>query len=161
MAPRVGAVVDALRQEGRLKLLAGRLESVRRNGDGITALFAQRGGGGSELSVGAVINCTGPRTDIGHDAHPLFASLVRQGLARPDPLGLGPESDDSALRSAGGAPLDWIFALGPPTRSAWWEIVAVPEIRTQVERLVNRLSRTEQPPLQHLAAVFFDIGAGI
>ena len=39
-----------------------------------------------------------------------------------------------------GAPNDRLFALGPMTRGAFWEIVAVPDIRTQAWTLARRLS---------------------
>ena len=53
---------------------------------------------GQSLRAGRVINCTGPRSDLDRLATPLFADLARRRLIRPDPLGLGLESDESILR---------------------------------------------------------------
>ena len=30
---------------------------------------------------------------------------------------------------------DWLYAIGPLTRPAWWEITAAPEINAQIARL--------------------------
>jgi uncharacterized NAD(P)/FAD-binding protein YdhS len=160
MAPRVARVLETGLAEGRIQVLAGRLEAVSPDAGGARVTVQRRGGGKLTIGVSHIVNCTGPQADIRRSAHPLFASLLRQGLAFADPLGLGPESDDCAMRNAEGDALDWLYVLGPPTRQAWWEIVAVPEIRIQVERLVGKLSRQDglQP---HLTAIFLDIGAGI
>jgi uncharacterized NAD(P)/FAD-binding protein YdhS len=40
-----------------------------------------------------------------------------------------------------GAPSASLFAIGPMTRSAFWEVVAVPDIRHQVDALADRLAR--------------------
>jgi 3-hydroxyacyl-CoA dehydrogenase len=37
------------------------------------------------------------------------------------------------------APHKRLFAIGPPTRSVFWEVVAVPEIRAQADELAERL----------------------
>lgn len=42
--------------------------------------------------------------------------------------------------SADGSANERIFAIGPMTRGAFWEIVAVPDIRTQAWTLARRVS---------------------
>ena len=54
----------------------------------------------------------------------------------------------------------WLFALGPLTRPAWWEITAVPEINLQIERLVAQLSNPVNAP-RLTVADFMDMGGGI
>jgi uncharacterized NAD(P)/FAD-binding protein YdhS len=69
---------------------------------------------------------------------PLLRSLLDAGHARPDPLHLGLDTTpDGALA---GAPPDTLFALGPLTRPALWEITAVPDIRDQAAALAARLA---------------------
>ena len=94
-------------------------------------------------------------------AHPLLNRLVADGHARPDALGLGLDTEDCAVVDAAGIRSDWLYALGPLTRPAWWEITAVPEINAQITRLVRHFVHEEVEPTQHLAAIFLDIGAGI
>jgi uncharacterized NAD(P)/FAD-binding protein YdhS len=91
----------------------------------------------------------------------LFSDLSRRGLILPDPLGLGLESDDCAVLDARGRPSTWLYAVGPLTRPALWEITAVPEITAQLDRLSLALSRTETVSSPGLAEAFVDMGAGI
>jgi uncharacterized NAD(P)/FAD-binding protein YdhS len=64
-----------------------------------------------------------------------------RGAIRPDAAGLGIDVDDQMRVVADdGLPNDRLFALGPMTRGAFWEIVAVPDIRTQAWTLARRLS---------------------
>ncbi len=78
----------------------------------------------------------------------------------PDALGVGVKRATAAVIDGAGHASSWLFALGPLTRPAWWEITAVPEINLQIERLVAQLS---SPVTAHrlTAADFMDMGGGI
>jgi uncharacterized NAD(P)/FAD-binding protein YdhS len=93
-----------------------------------------------------VVNCTGPGGDFDKIAIPLIADLRARRLAMADPLGVGLETNDCAVRDASGKPSPWLFALGPLTRPAWWEITAVPEINIQIDRLVTQLTSAALAP---------------
>jgi uncharacterized NAD(P)/FAD-binding protein YdhS len=147
-----------LQQDGALSVTAGRILGCDAHADGVTALLRPRGGRARALEADILINCTGPDLNPRRGANPLLENLIAQELADVDPLGLGLESEDSAVR--GGAS-SWIHALGPLTRPAWWEIVAVPEINAQIDRLVRRLGADSSAETAPLHAVFLDIGAGI
>ncbi|HUB86028.1 MAG TPA: hypothetical protein VL971_10070, partial [Rhizomicrobium sp.] len=73
------------------------------------------------------------------------------------------ETNGCAAINRTGQTSDWLFALGPLTRPAWWEITAVPEIALQVDRLAHHFAAekraTETLPL--LADAFVDLGSGI
>jgi uncharacterized NAD(P)/FAD-binding protein YdhS len=85
-----------------------------------------------------LINCTGPAADVGRSNNPLLRSIVAEGIARADPLGLGLASDERfRLYSRDGALQRTLYALGPLARGREWELTAVPEIREQA-RLVAR-----------------------
>ena len=73
--------------------------------------------------------------------HSVVAEDVRdQGLARVDPLGIGIEvSPHCAIVDRHGRPSRRLFAVGPLTRAAFWEIIAVPDIRNQSAELAARL----------------------
>lgn len=161
MAARIAGTIDELVKDGALTVTAGRILALDEHQDGITLLVRPRGRRAHGLDVDVVINCTGPRSDLRDSRHPLLRNLFAQELVRSDPLGLGLDSEDCAVRDAGGTVSDWIFALGPLTRPAWWEIVAVPEINAQIDRLVRRLSAAREPAGRPLHSVFLDIGAGI
>jgi uncharacterized NAD(P)/FAD-binding protein YdhS len=136
LAPPVAARIDALRDSGRLEVLAGR---VRQEGDEI--VVALRGGGERRGAFAGAINCTGPEGAIGRVEDPLVRQMIARGAARPDALGIGLDVDErSRLVGADGAASPRLFAVGPPTRGAYWEVVAVPEIRRQVRGVAESLA---------------------
>jgi uncharacterized NAD(P)/FAD-binding protein YdhS len=171
MAPRVADAFKALVQSGRLAIDAGRITGhapwpKSSDGAGLTVTYRLRAARGDRRTFDAawVVNCTGPRRDLAHCGIPLLAQLRDSGAATPDSLGLGLETEDCALIDRSGRPSDRLFALGPLTSPSWWEVVAVPEIALQVDRLVSRVARPHDPdpaarPLA--AADFLDLGAGI
>jgi len=134
MAPAVADRIEAMRAEGRLVIKAGRFVDVARDGAAARIAWRRRGADHDEtVTADRVINCTGPGADVRLIAEPVVGDLLARGLARPDPLGLGFDvSDDCRLVDAGGCPDPWMFAVGPLTRGAFWEITAVPDIRDQV-----------------------------
>lgn len=161
MAPRVAAKVQGMIDSGALSVKAGRLRDWRRTPQGLAATLHPRGGGEAVGLIAArVINCTGPRADLDGLEAPLFASLFRRGMVLPDLLGQGLETEDCAVIGAGGDVSDWLYAVGPLTRPAWWEITAVPEITAQVDRLAHTLAQ-DAVSTGKLDALFLDLGAGI
>ena len=99
-----------------------------------------RRGSPAELAVGWLINCTGPASDITTTSDPLLRHLLDAGLARPDPLRLGLDTDPrGALRGADGRAARDIFALGPLLRGSRYETTAIPEIRDQAAALAPHL----------------------
>ena len=84
------------------------------------------------LSVSAVVNCAGLLGDLERAAEPLLQKLLTRGLIRPDPCRLGAEVDaGSRLIGASGRAEPGLYAVGPLTRGAFWEITSVPDIRSQ------------------------------
>jgi uncharacterized NAD(P)/FAD-binding protein YdhS len=136
IAPGVAARIEALRGSGRLEVAAGRIARV----EGETVTIARRGGGTLERRFAAVINCTGPEGDIRRIDDPLIRSLLASGRARPDRLGLGFEVDEGSL-VVGSGPSPACYAVGPLTKGAFWEIVAVPDIRGQVAGVARSILR--------------------
>jgi uncharacterized NAD(P)/FAD-binding protein YdhS len=163
MAPRIAARLDALLRSGQLQVMGGRANAYRRGEGGVEAHLRERGTGRERVFDAArVINCTGPRSDMDRLAFPMLADLRRRGLIAPDALGLGIETDDCAALGSAGHTSSWLFALGPLTRPSWWEVVAVPEINAQIDRLVRHISAGAEPyEKASLAEAFSDLGAGI
>ena len=160
MAPRIGDAIDRLIARGQLAIIAGRVAGYREDDGHVEVSLNLRGGGAQTFRAGRVVNCTGPGAEFDKIAVPLIADLRERKLAKPDPLGVGIETDDCAVLDAAGRPSSWLFALGPLTRGTWWEIIAVPEINIQIDRLVALLVSAERPP-RLTTADFMDIGEGI
>ncbi len=156
MPPKVAAMLQVLIDRGQLIVAAGasRLTARRR------AAWTSCSPADARSAPAHVVNCTGPSGDLSRIAIPLIADLRRRGTLVPDALGLGLETDDCAVLDEQGRVSTWLYALGPLTRPAWWEITSVPEIAVQVDRLVEAL--TAAPATRPvLAEAFVDLGAGI
>jgi uncharacterized NAD(P)/FAD-binding protein YdhS len=154
VAPSVGAALDAARAGGRLSIHAGRIRSIVAQGATAAVTWQPRGLAERRvLHVARVVNCTGASSDVTRTAHPLIQSLLRDGFARPDPRRLGLDvSAAGAIRDCTGATSGRLFGIGPVCRGALWEIVAVPDIRQQCERLASHLAAIARfgdgPPVQ-------------
>jgi uncharacterized NAD(P)/FAD-binding protein YdhS len=135
IAPAVAARIAAMRDSGRLEVMAGRIVAV----EGDRATIARRGGRTLERRFAAAINCTGPEGDVGRIDDPLIRGLIASGRARPDRLGLGLDVD-SESRVIGEGPSPALYALGPLTKGAFWEIVAVPDIRGQAAGVARAIA---------------------
>lgn len=142
LAPEVATRVDAMLASGQLTLGAGRLIEIRKAGDGFEAVWTPRGEQAPQVARAAwVVNCIGPHADIRRAGEPILDCLLDTGLARPDSLRLGLEVDlDSRLVDADGQAQPDLVAVGPLTRSAFWESTAVPDIRNQVAEVAARLA---------------------
>lgn len=169
MAPRIAAGLSALLARGQLRVVAGRIKGFSRAENGARVQVQGRAHGPAPaptltFDAAAVINCTGPRSDFGEIGLPLFADLRRAGQVVADPLGLGLETEDCAVVDRFGTPSPWLFAVGPLTRPAWWEITAVPEVSVQIHHLVERLAQPAPraaAPTATLLEDFIHLGEGI
>ena len=141
LAPAVGATIDAMRAAGRLSIAAGRLVSAEPDGDRAWVRYRARGKEKVEaLRVARIVNCTGPEADIARAGEPLLAALIAAGRIGADALKLGIHVDkDCRTIDAHGCASDSLYAIGPATKGAFWESVAVPDIRTQ-ERIAGLIA---------------------
>jgi len=142
MPPEVAQRVGTLRASGDLRVIAGHVREVRREGAGVALLVAPRGGGPVErLRAARVVNATGPATDLARTRDPLLAALVRRGALVPDPLGLGAVTDaDGRPIAPDAATRGRMLTVGPLRLGAAWETTAVPELREQARRAVAWLA---------------------
>jgi uncharacterized NAD(P)/FAD-binding protein YdhS len=142
IAPAVEKALHAAELEGRLVVLAGRVESMSERDSRVAVHYRPRGNEAtSVLEVRKVINCTGPGRDIRRSPSPLLTALFARGLARPGALGLGLDvAEDGRLLDALGNPQDRLVALGPIMKDAFWETTAVRELRVQAQAVANSLA---------------------
>jgi uncharacterized NAD(P)/FAD-binding protein YdhS len=140
IAPEVGGRIAALQSEGRLRMHAGRLASVTAAGDRVRIQFRPRGEQRmAALEVDLAVPCTGPDQQLGRVPDRFVASLVRRGLARPGPHGIGlATSPDGAVE---GPLADRLWTLGALRRGELWETTAIPEIRGQARAVAQALRR--------------------
>ncbi|GAA1223080.1 FAD/NAD(P)-binding protein [Pseudonocardia alaniniphila] len=138
MAPQIAARISAYRDTGRLTLHAGGLRTVDDLGTRCRVHLAD-----TTFEADALINCTGPLSDVTKTTNPLLRALLDRGSITPDPLGLGVACTESGeLLDSRGDVVPGMYALGPPTRGTAWEAISVPEIRNQAARLATHLTGT-------------------
>ncbi len=140
LAPSIGAHIQRLIAHGRLSVLTGRVRAIAADDAGVRVEWRPRQGPGQAPLTGRwLIDCTGP----GHaaDADPLTSPLLAAGRARLDPLRLGLDLDAAGrVLDAEGRPDPALFVLGPPARAAFWETIAVPDIRKRIEDVAEALT---------------------
>jgi uncharacterized NAD(P)/FAD-binding protein YdhS len=143
MAPVVADWFDAQVAAGRLQAFAGRLTAVQQTDRGVAVTWRPRGSRELRtIEVARIINCSGAGADLARTPDKLLRNLLDAGMARADPLGLGLDVDEECgVIDANGRRSAEIYAVGPLTRGAFWEIIAVPDIRNQVAELAGRLRR--------------------
>ncbi len=140
IAPEVAAVMYRLLSDQRLTLAAGRIGKVASDERDVVLHWTPRHGPPQPPKVASwAIDCTGPGHDPAGDA--LTSPLIAAGRVRLDALELGLDLDDQgrALNAQGRAD-PALFVLGPPSRAAFWESIAVPDIRQRIETIVEALA---------------------
>jgi uncharacterized NAD(P)/FAD-binding protein YdhS len=145
LAPSVATKIEAMRADGRLRVVAGKVIAAEAKSDRVRFTYRPRHEDGAEtLIVRRIVNGTGPQGDLTATNEPLLRNLRDRGLLRADPLRIGIDVDqESRAVAANGSSSDRLTVIGPMTRGAFWEIVAVPDIRRQAWSVARRLSNAQ------------------
>jgi len=145
MALKVAEQFQSLLDAGDVRLVAGRLESVQTQDDGLWLVLRELPSRRLiEAHAAWVINCTGPVPSNSVESNPVIGSLLVDGWLRPDELELGIETTpDCRAIAADGSDVADLFVVGTLRKPAIWESTAVPELRSQAavvgERIVDSL----------------------
>ena len=142
IAPAVAEALDREMTDRSLEVVAAKVSAFQQTADGIAVTYRLRGENAPVTRTFArVLNCIGPQGDLARTTDPLLRALVGRGLLRPDAAHLGIDVDaQNRIVRADGKVSDRLLAIGPMTRGAHWEIVAVPDIRVQTWSVARRLS---------------------
>jgi uncharacterized NAD(P)/FAD-binding protein YdhS len=139
MATDVATALDGYRDEGRLEVVAGGLAAVTDHGARCEIELPALP---DPLFADAVVNCTGPQTDVSRSTDPLVRALVGRGLVTPDPLRLGVAcTRDGDVLDVSGQVVPGLHVVGPPRKGTLYETTAIPEIRSQAAALAQRLPK--------------------
>ncbi len=136
-APPHADLIEAMVEQGALRLIGGRILSMESGPELVKVRYAPKpdGRAGSaplvEVEVQRVIMASGlDRISRTRDA--LMQRLLDRGLVRVDRQGLGIDVTDGLNVVRGDHTVaERIWALGPIVRGVFWECVAVPDIRVQ------------------------------
>ncbi len=142
MAPEIEQALGKLMGDGRLTVIAGRVLEVRQEGERLRVRMLRRGAREAKEDVFArIIDCTGLADDPLKTSNPLLRALFARGLLRPDALGIGIDvADTFAIVGADGARSRRIRVVGPLARAAFWECIAIPDIRIQCRQVAEALA---------------------
>ena len=136
MAPRTGEALEAAVADGTVVLHTGTLVATDDRDGRLAAHLSD----GSSVTVGAVVACTGGIGALDQSDDPLLQGLLRNGGARPGPVGLGLDTaGDGRLRDADGHAHARIWTIGSLRRGNLWETTAIPEIRCQAAEVAAEL----------------------
>lgn len=131
-----------MRARGQLQIMSGKLISAKATADAAEIGWRTRGGDRiATMRARRVVNASGPQGDLRRTSEKLLHRLVQRGMIRPDPLHIGVDvTPRSEAIDAAGRIDSRLLVIGPMTRGAFWEIVAVPDIRVQTWSVARRLS---------------------
>ncbi|MGC1710840.1 MAG: FAD/NAD(P)-binding protein [Methyloceanibacter sp.] len=160
MAPEIADEIKQALASGQLRIIVAKTNSIFPTAGGARIAYRRRGKTETEnLNVAKVAECTGVYADPLVTTNPVLQQLFAQGIARPDPLGIGIDVDaDCAIVDASGHASRVLYGVGPLTRAAFWEIMAVPDIRVQCAELANHL--LSRAPGESAGAARVRLGGG-
>ncbi len=139
--PQVGDHIADLRRAGKLRVNAGRIESIVPQGEQLRVAWRARDGDTAAVTVDLVVNATGPDYMLKRSADPLLSWLRGAGLVAEDALNLGLRTGQyGACMDAQGRASETLYYLGPMLRADHWEATAATELRDHAERLAAHLT---------------------
>lgn len=139
IAPEIHQTITQLLSEPQNNCIAARIQNIQTQKNGFSVQIIKRKNHFSEtIDCDWLINCTGPNHDYKSLDNPLVQSLFSQGAIQCDRLKLGLHTETTgALIDQDGKTSDKLFTIGPPLKSALWEIIAVPDIRVKAKELAK------------------------
>lgn len=140
-APAIARTIDGLIVDKRLQIMAARLIGMTTDINAAHLTLRRRHQAHAErISVGTIINCTGPTSDFRTANEALLLNLHAQGLISPDLNRLGIEVNDQLqVIDKNGRAIPNLFCVGPLLKARFWEATAVPELREHARHAVNAL----------------------
>lgn len=134
-------MIQQLILDDKLEIIAGRVQNMAENENGIRITFKRRRDQKIyDVVVGRVINCTGPLPDINKLERPLIKNLILRNLIHADEMKLGIDANaDGTILNQERKPSKHLFTIGSTLRGLLWESTAVPELRVQAKSLSEKL----------------------
>lgn len=142
MSPRLHATVTEAVKAGRIVAVAGRVRAIEQSDDGYHVSISVRVPKAEmTFDVARIYDCTGIVRSVAEGSNAALHSLLDRGFARTDTSGIGLDvSPACSVVTADGEAQERLYAIGPLTRGAFFEIDAIPDIRVQCANLASRLT---------------------
>jgi uncharacterized NAD(P)/FAD-binding protein YdhS len=143
MAPQVDSLITKGRAEGWLSIHAGRVHRIGVAGDRLSLEWTPRTSRRRTSTFDAIVNCTGPDSDIGRSPNPMLRGAVDAGHIRPDALRTGIDVDEfGRVIAADGSISRGLWAAGPLARAVVGEATGVPEASGHARVVAGSLAAT-------------------
>jgi uncharacterized NAD(P)/FAD-binding protein YdhS len=138
MPQQAASVLEAMRADGRLEILRGRLRNVEENGTFNIEFDAA--GTSHTRHADILVNCIGSEANFTRIDSKFVKNLVARGHVRNDAVNLGIDAlPDGNVVGKTGSPSNVVWTLGTALKGILWESTAIPEIRSQARTLALRL----------------------
>jgi uncharacterized NAD(P)/FAD-binding protein YdhS len=138
MPPETSAVIQNMRNDGRLEVIKGRLRSIVHRDDFEVTYTVEANT--RTISADAIINCIGSESNFKKLDSLLLKNLFRKGYIRSDALEFGLDAlPNGGIIDGNGNISRRLFALGTALKGILWESTAIPEIRVQARDLAKML----------------------
>lgn len=145
IAPQVDAVIVRRINEGSLTIRAASVRAGRHQGTALLVeLRARRSQTWEPATFDAIVLATGPAHGTVFSSNPLLGQMSDDGLARPDPLGLGIDVDLQG-RAIGrdDRAADTLFVAGPLARGTFGELMGAPDLARHARNIAETLARMD------------------
>ncbi len=134
--------LQQLRIEGKLHIVSGRLLNMTDRGDAVLVEYNDKKQHQRKvLSVGRVINCTGPETDLMLMPNNFLKNCLLKNIIAQDPLKLGIRADTHTyqVKNKEGICAANVYTIGSNLKGELWESTAVNELRSQADKLASTI----------------------
>lgn len=140
------AIMEALTQSGRLRVVRGSVRRVQIESTGAEVTISRGSDAPTLWQVDVVIVCAGLCDDLRRADSPLLQSLIADGFVVVDDLGLGIRATTQGeILGAEGQVRRACFTLGSLRRGELWESIAVGEIRGQARSIATQIAISDFP----------------
>lgn len=140
MPPEAAEQLDELVGIGQLRLLKGRLQTIKAKEYGGFEICYQTIGVEHTVEADVIVNCIGSESKFDRLDSVLVQNLLAAGSVRVDDLRFGLDATPSgAIIDRSGQPSEIMYTLGTALKGILWESTAIPEIRVQARDLAEKL----------------------
>jgi uncharacterized NAD(P)/FAD-binding protein YdhS len=136
--PQNEAIAREAEARGVVRYRRGRLREAHAEGNAVRVEWTESEGGRRVAETfDAIVNCTGLDPACGAADNPFLAALLRQGLLRVDPTGMGFAVDEQCRPiGAEGVAHPRLRVVGPPTAGTYGDPLGTLFIAPQIARIV-------------------------
>ena len=145
IAPQVDDVIVRRIAEGTLTIQAASVRADKSNDHDIAVdLRARRSRTWEPASFDAIVIATGPAHGTVFESNPLLGQIGSDGLARPDPLGLGIDVDLQG-RAIGrdGQIAENLYVAGPLARGTFGELMGAPDLARHARNIAETIAHAD------------------